>query len=258
MKKETIKKAAIKVLNERSIAKKKFRKIANLEKLEENKFKKFTETLSKNELLSLKYLGNTKKLQELGLLKEGQQAGLFLINEAAEVKEVCLKNIINAGGPEGSEGSADICGSKCPCDSGCECIGKVGKTAAPGTAGPFGEPTVDLTGTGLAGDPELRMRGSDVKPACPCEDGEMRPECCPKGMLGRRMEETLKENFSGCSESTLISEAFNQGVNEAETSGGTCIEVISSDWDHIRGKLKFRNCGGCPCGGDCFCAGRKS
>jgi len=45
-------------------------------------------------------------------------------------------------------------------------------------------------------------------------------------------------------------------MNEEKTAGkGYCMEVISSTLDHIRGNLEFKNCGGCPCSGDCFCAG---
>ena len=275
MKKNTIKKVARQVLNERAETKKRFGIISNTKTIQEKKFKTWTEGLSENELNSLKYMGNSKKLRELGLLKEGQMPGLFLMNEAKEQSPICLKNIVNAGGPDGSIGTAKICSSSCKGGCGeCGCVGDVGKSAASGatkgklagsmcecddgsfavtcedcpksgtgkTMGPFGsEIDVDDLGTGKA-------TGGGQKPACPCDNGDMDPSCCPKGVRD------MREVISGCSDHSLLKEVFN--MNEEKPTGkGHCMEVISSTLDHIRGNLEFKNCGACPCGGDCFCAG---
>ena len=272
MKKNTIKKVALDVLNERAEIKNRFAVIANTKSIQEKKFKIFTEGLSKNELNSLKYMGNSQKLKELGLLKEGQMPGLFFINEEKEQTPICLKDIVNAGGEEGTTGTAKICSSNCNGGCGeCGCVGEVGSKSAPAgkvatnsmclcddgsyavtcedcpndntgkTMGPFGT-AFDVDDLEMGRD----RRGQEK--ACPCGNGDMRPECCPKGVNG------IREVISGCSDHSLLKEVFN--MNEDKEAGkGSCMEVTSSTWDHMKGNLEFRNCGACPCGGDCFCAG---
>ena len=277
MKKNTIKKIASDVLNERFETKKRFGIISNTKKFQEKEFKTFTEGLSKNELNSLKYLGNSQKLKELGLLKEGQMPGLFFINENKEQSPICLKDIVNAGGEAGSTGTAKICSSNCNGGCGeCGCVGEVKSISSPTgvtvddpvgmnsmclcddgsyavtcedcpndntgkTMGPFGT-AFDVDDLEMGRD----RRGQEK--ACPCGNGDMRPECCPKGVNG------IREVISGCSDHSLLKEVFN--MNENKTVGkGSCMEVTSSTIDHLKGNLEFRNCGGCPCGADCFCAG---
>jgi len=203
---------------------------------------------------------------------------LYMIKENKKQNPICLKNIVNAGGEPGSTGTAKICSASCKGGCGeCGCVGDVGKSAAAappqgmqarqansmclcddgsyavtcedcpksGTGkamGPFGsEIDVDDLGIGKA-------TGGGQRPACPCDNGDMDPSCCPKGVRD------MREVASGCSDHSLLKEVFN--MNEEKTAGkGYCMEVISSDWDHLMGNLEFRNCGGCPCSGDCFCAG---
>ena len=136
MKKNTIKKIASDVLNERFETKKRFGIISNTKKFQEKKFKTFTEGFSKDKLNSLKYLGNSQKLKELGLLKEGQMPGLFFINEKAEQEPICLTNITNAGGEDGSTGTAKICAYECTGGCGeCSCIGEVKNMVFPADKG---------------------------------------------------------------------------------------------------------------------------
>ena len=229
MKKSIIKKAALQVLNERTGTQLRLEKLAGIKenKCQKN-FSKFKKTLNERELLSLEYMGNTKKLRELGLLSEGQEAPAFdIIRENITAGGMCFGNVINAGGEEGTEGSAELCGS-CPCGGDCDCWDEVDGMVAP-------EAPIDKD-FAFGRKPPIRPMPTN-------------PDDRPIGLR------EAVEHFEGCTTSELLNETMNMYEKETK-GGGSCMELISSNLEHLLGKVRFKNCGGCPCGGNCKCLGK--
>jgi len=62
--------------------------------------------------------------------------------------------------------------------------------------------------------------------------------------------ESAWKTFAGCKKSDVL-----DALMENITAGGTCIKNVQSEGGR---NLSFDVCGGCPCGGDCKCASKRS